>query len=191
MSMGGDEASWLLTGTPDDAFVQRRERTIAELQRLHAEALKLSESVGTLSGPGVRRRLREAKQAEADLMRVLDFRSWDDVLAYVAETQAPEFIDLPAEDARPDDDDDAAGVPPRVVELERAELERALANAHAELERLHREMREDTIHEMRALREDLVEMRAQLDHAIAELVLLRLETFAANAASGPRVIRRA
>jgi hypothetical protein len=181
MAMGGDEASRVLTGPFDDAFAARRERTLAELQRLHAEVLELSDALGTWSGPGARRRLREAKQAEADLMRVLDFASWDEVVAYLAATQPPVsddesiVIDLPTEHAIDDGN--------RVLELERA-----LATAHAELERMHREMRHNTVDEMRALRDDLGEMRAQLEHAVAELVLLRLETFAARSRDSSRAV---
>jgi hypothetical protein len=75
-----------------------RPSTVAHVYDLHAQVDAATASLGTFAGPGARRRLREAKAAEADLMRVLGFASWDEFIRFAGPPPQPD-IDLVAEEA--------------------------------------------------------------------------------------------
>jgi hypothetical protein len=64
------------------AQFRMRLRAIEELERLHAEVGELAEATRAWSGRSARRRLHEARQAEADLLRVLDFPSWGSFVVF-------------------------------------------------------------------------------------------------------------
>jgi hypothetical protein len=116
-------------------------------------------------------------------MRVLGFPSWGAVRLYLGEHALTEEVAV----AEPLGDDRFR------------ELEQALALAHAEIERLHAQHRAEPVagaaalvsladdlrglrDELRSVRDDVVEFAMQIDRAVAEVVLLRLEVLAAQRA---------
>jgi hypothetical protein len=184
-----------------------RESTIIEMHRVHAQAEELAHEVHLTSGRSARRRLREARDAERDLLRVLGFVSYEEFVSVVGTAEA--------EDVELDDETH------EVVARERArvrELERVLGEANAEIERLRdrsglvaaahpagtadekaaaplaAELTRDIVAELRALHERLTgvareletvaglagEMRSYTERAIAEAIALRLEVLAAR-----------
>jgi hypothetical protein len=161
------------------ASPQRRAQTLAELQHLHAAAGAAAGAIRPWSGPEARRRLRAARRAEADLMRVLGFAAWSDVCAYLDVHPVPAGP-TPAPEGAADDD--------RV-----RELEHALGLAHAEITRLRDAAGapDDATHllaeelrrlraELATVRADIVEFAQQIDCAAAEIVALRLEVLVAT-----------
>jgi hypothetical protein len=98
------------------------DRLIGEAHQLHAEVEALTSATNLWSSPSARRRLRNAKQAETDLLRVLGFVSYGDFLTLVARTAPPPAPGTVAI-STPDD--------PRG-----REIERALGAALAEIEEL-------------------------------------------------------
>jgi hypothetical protein len=98
------------------------DRLIAEAEQLHADVEMASHATTPWSGPAARRRLRAAKNAEADLLRVLGFDSYAELLSVVGRPSSRPVIDL-TETA--------------TVERDSArtrEIERALGAALAEIE---------------------------------------------------------
>ena len=120
------------------------DRLIAEAQQLHALADELSQTTKVWSRPAARRQLREAKYAEADLLRVLGFDSYREFSAVVtrfAQMPAPEAetaTAIPAESAvtaTPSPTSPSA-VTSAPDDARTRELERALGAALAEIEEL-------------------------------------------------------
>jgi hypothetical protein len=98
------------------------DRLIAEAEQLHAEVELASRATSVWSGPAARRRMRAAKNAETDLLRVLGFNSYAELLGVVRRPAVRAAIDL-VEPATAERDS------PRT-----REIERALGAALAEIE---------------------------------------------------------
>jgi hypothetical protein len=135
-----------------------RASTIDSLYELHAEVEAATDAMRTFSGPAARRRLRDAKAAEADLMRVLGFASWEEFIRFAGPPQQPD-IDLVAEEAA-----EAAGVG-NTRDLESLLTE--LRAARAELAALRVDVG--------SLHDALREARDDTERVLLEVVALRLE----------------
>jgi hypothetical protein len=70
------------------------DRLIAEAEQLHADVEMASHATTPWSGPAARRRLRAAKNAEADLLRVLGFDSYAELRSVVGRASSRPVIDL-------------------------------------------------------------------------------------------------
>jgi hypothetical protein len=70
------------------------DRLIAEAEQLHADVEMAAHATTPWSGPAARRRLRAAKNAEADLLRVLGFDSYAELRSVVGRASSRPVIDL-------------------------------------------------------------------------------------------------
>ncbi len=98
------------------------DRLIAEAEQLHADVEACACAATMWSGPAARRRLRAAKNAESDLLRVLGFASYGELLTVVGRKSGRPAVEV---------------VEPSTSERDAArtrEIERALGAALAEIE---------------------------------------------------------
>jgi hypothetical protein len=89
-----------VNGSGEDlpARVRLAPKVIAEMNDLHARSQELASDVRRLGGRRARRELRDARQAESDLLRVLGFDGYDDFVS-TTQTMTPETppeVELPA-----------------------------------------------------------------------------------------------